>query len=149
MLMTHPRISKITLWSDSCVPQNRNSLFSTAIKHFLIMHPIVNQIEHKYCAPGHSSIQEVDNIHSQIEIACGPAEIYSPVSLMRTLTTFNKLQVFQMRPEDFKNYQDIAGKCRKYSEVPYTKVKSLLYTRRNRKSSGTKPAFHKMRISRR
>ena len=124
-----PRIRKITLWSDSCVPQNRNSVFSTAIRHFMLQHPMVKEIEHKYCQPGHSSIQEVDNFHSQIETACGPAEIYSPVGLMRILKVVNKFRVVQMKPEDFKEYQEIAVRCKKYSEIPYTKVKSLLYTK--------------------
>ena len=34
-----------------------------------------------------------------------------------------------MKPEDFKEYQEIAVRCKKYSEIPYTKVKSLLYTK--------------------
>ena len=33
-----------------------------------------------------------------------------------------------MKPEDFKEYQEIAVRCKKYSEIPYAKVKSLLYT---------------------
>ena len=59
-----PRIKHITLWSDSCVPHNRNSLFSTAVKVFFKCHPRVLSIVHKYYAPGHSSIQEVDNLQS-------------------------------------------------------------------------------------
>ena len=66
-----PRISHLTLWSDSCVPQNRNSIFSTAVKLFLKDHPQVLTIEHKFSQPGHSSIQEFDNLHSQIEHVCG------------------------------------------------------------------------------
>ena len=30
-------------------------------------HPEVLSIMHKFCEPGHSTIQEVDNLHSQIE----------------------------------------------------------------------------------
>ena len=109
------------------MPQNRNSVFSTAITHFMLQHPMVKEIEHKYCQPGHSSIQEVDNFHSQIDTACGPAELYSPVGLMRILKVVNKFRVVQMKPEDFEEYQEIAVRCKKYSEIPYTKVKSLQY----------------------
>ena len=78
-----PGFTHLTLWSDSCVSQNRNSDMSFALKRFLVKHPTVRTITQKFCAPGHSSIQEVDNIHSRIEKALLIAEIYSPVSLLR------------------------------------------------------------------
>ena len=121
-----PRIQHIVMWSDSCVPQNRNSVFSTGLKYFMTLHPEVKVIEQKFCQPGHSSIQEVDNLHSQIEKACGPAEIYSPVGLMRILKTVNKLRMIQLRSDDFKDFQEIAARGR-YDRIPYTKVKCLRY----------------------
>jgi hypothetical protein len=30
-LKAHPHVKKITLWYDSCVPQNRNSMMTTAL----------------------------------------------------------------------------------------------------------------------
>ena len=99
-----PRLKHIILWSDSCVPQNQNRVFSTALKYFLTQHQEVESIQQKFCEPGHSSIQEIDNMHSRIEKACGPSEIYGPLSLMRILKTVNKLQMFQMRGEDIKNF---------------------------------------------
>ena len=40
----------------------------SALQHFLQHTPSTLQIiEHTFCAPGHSSIQEVDSVHSQIE----------------------------------------------------------------------------------
>lgn len=80
-----PKIKHMILWSDSCVPQNRNSHFATAIKIFLKKHPEIVSIEHKYCEPGHSCIQEVDNLHSQIETVCRHCEMYSPIGLLRML----------------------------------------------------------------
>jgi hypothetical protein len=50
--------------SYSCVPQNRNSIMTFALKYFLDKSTTLQQIEQKFCQPGHSSIQEVDNIHS-------------------------------------------------------------------------------------
>ena len=121
-----PRVRRIILWSDSCVPQNRNRVFSTALKVFLFQHPEIESIEQKFCEPGHSSIQEVDNLHSRIERTCGPSEIYSPLSLMRILKTVNKLHMIQMKEHDFKNFQAIAANG-SYEKVPFTKVKSLMY----------------------
>ena len=80
--MTHPEITKYILWSDSCVPQNKNCCMSLAILKFMEKHAHVVSIEQKYCEAGHSSIQEVDNLHSQIEKKLGLSEIYSPLSLV-------------------------------------------------------------------
>ena len=63
----HSEVKRIITWSDSCVSQNRNSFISTAILHFLHEHATIASVEMKYSVPGHSCIQEVDNIHSQPE----------------------------------------------------------------------------------
>lgn len=135
-----PRLKHIILWSDSCVPQNRNRVFSTALKYFLTQRPELESIQQKFCEPGHSSIQEIDNMHSRIEKACGPSEIYSPLSLMRILITVNKLQMFQMRGEDFKNFHAIANNGA-FDRIPYTKVKSLMYEKKNPKVLKYKTGF--------
>ena len=64
------RMRHIILWSDSCVPQNRNSYFSSAIKCFMNDNPEVEIINQKFCEPGHSNIQEVDNLHCRKEYVC-------------------------------------------------------------------------------
>ena len=121
-----PGITQLTLWSDSCVPQNRNSIMSFALKRFLIEHPTLCFIMQKFCAPGHSSIQEVDNIHSHIEKALQVAEIYSPISLLRLMSNVrpNSSRVIQLKTENFVNYQKAAGYL-SFSDVLYTKVKVL------------------------
>ena len=80
-----PNIYKFILWFDSCVPQNRNSRMPAALREFLIDHPNIEIIEQKYCEPGHSSIQECDNIHSQIEKSLHSAEIFSPLVLVKAM----------------------------------------------------------------
>ena len=69
-----PTIRKLTLWSDSCVPQNRNSIMTFAFKYFIQVHPHIETIIQKFRTPGHSSIQEVDNVHRYIEGALKMAE---------------------------------------------------------------------------
>ena len=64
----HPNVTNIVCWSDSCVPQNRNSL-SQAILEFLSKNKSIESITLKYSLVGHSCVQEVDNMHSQIENA--------------------------------------------------------------------------------
>ena len=127
-----PRIKHINLWSDSCVPQNRNSFFATAVKVFLKNHPQVLTIEHKFCEPGHSTIQEVDNLHSQIEQVCGNSEIYSPVGLLRMLKKVDRrkpLKLIQLRPQDFHT---IAQRGQ-YQRIPFSKVKCLLFEQKKPK----------------
>lgn len=48
----------------------------------------------KYSTPGHGSVKDVDNIHSQIEKAFNTSEYYSPVSMMRILLKVNKKNPF-------------------------------------------------------
>lgn len=69
LMKDYPDMKSLCLWSDSCVPQNRNSIMLTALKHFMTLNPNVEEIVQKFCTPGHSSIQEVDNVHSHIEKA--------------------------------------------------------------------------------
>lgn len=49
-------VSELTTWSDSCVPQNRNSIISNAVLDFLRDNPTVSSIEMKYSLPGHSCL---------------------------------------------------------------------------------------------
>lgn len=74
-----------------------------ALKYFLDKSTTLQQIEQKFCQPGHSSIQEVDNIHSHIEKAMSLSEIFSPVSLIRVLTNVRKgsMRIIQLRPQHF------------------------------------------------
>ena len=103
----HPNITKITCWSDSCVPQNRNSHISQAILEFLYTQEQIDEINMKYSLAGHSCVQEVDNMHQQIEVAMRVAEFYSPISFLRVLLKVNRIRpyhVIQMKKNDFKDY---------------------------------------------
>jgi hypothetical protein len=122
-------IQKFILWFDSCVPQNRNSYMSASLREFILKHPEITIIEQKFCEPGHSSIQEVDNIHSQIDRALSPAEIFSPLGLLRFLPNVNRKNPFvvvQMQPQQIKRFNQIAD-LMNYKKVPYFSVKTLVY----------------------
>jgi hypothetical protein len=67
IVQKHAEITRITLWSDVCVAQNKNRVMTLALLKFLSEHPGILQIVQKFGTPGHSAVQEVDNIHSQIE----------------------------------------------------------------------------------
>jgi hypothetical protein len=126
-----PQIKKIILWSDSCVPQNRNSIMSTALLMFLADPDVkIEEINQKFSEAGHGLIQEVDAIHSKIERELKKSEIYSPLSLLRLMRSISTarapLKIIQLKKTDFFNYKAVSG-CFKFNEVPYSKVKQLSY----------------------
>ena len=65
----HPNVEELICWSDSCVPQNRNSHISQAILEYLDKQNQIKRVNMKYSIAGHSCVQEVDNVHQQIEVA--------------------------------------------------------------------------------
>lgn len=63
----NPNITNIITWSDSCVSHNRNSIMTSAMLSFLMKNPTIESINMKFSTPGHSGVQVVDNVHSQIQ----------------------------------------------------------------------------------
>ena len=74
VVTSNPDIKRIITWSDSCVPQNKNAFMSTAVMYFLKTHPQIQSVEMKYSLPGHSAVQEVDQVHSALEKSFAIAE---------------------------------------------------------------------------
>ena len=77
IILDHPDATSIITWSDSCVPQNRNSIIAFAMAEFLTRNSKIHHVTMKYSTPGHSAVQEVDNMHSQIEKSMALSEFYS------------------------------------------------------------------------
>ncbi|GFN76111.1 DNA repair protein rhp54 [Plakobranchus ocellatus] len=123
----HPDITDIIMWSDSCVPQNRNSIMSFALKCFMDSHPQIQSITQKFSESGHGCIQEVDAIHSVMERNARHTEIFSPVGLVRNLSQIKKMKVHQMRPANFLDFQNQAKQF-VFAQIPYTQVKQLHYS---------------------
>jgi len=122
----YPSVCDITLWSDSCIPQNKNSVMTCALISFLIRNNI-RSLTQKFGEPGHSAVQEVDSIHSQIERKLKVKDVFSPVGLVRVLKQVNVKQPFviiQMR--EFMDYKAAAKKLN-FSSLPFTKVKLIKY----------------------
>ncbi|RUS71879.1 hypothetical protein EGW08_020353 [Elysia chlorotica] len=125
---SHPEVTKITLWSDSCVPQNRNSIMSYALLSFMKKHQHIQEITQKYSESGHSLIQEVDSAHSAIERHLRKCEVYSPVGLIRQLIAVRrepKMKILQLKVSDFLEFE--GPKQMAFNKIPYTSVKQLLY----------------------
>lgn len=103
-----PETKRIILWSDACIPQNKNRMVSLAILKFMECNTSIETITHKYSEPGHSQVQEVNAVHSGIEKYLKDLEFYTPVSLIRILNGMNyskiKLKIAQLKKEDFLNF---------------------------------------------
>ncbi|KAF2905908.1 hypothetical protein ILUMI_00267 [Ignelater luminosus] len=125
-----PHIKTIIFWSDSCVPQNKNSIMSLALMKFFEQHPTMEEIVQKFGEPGHSSIQEVDDLHSQIEKKLSNLEIFSPLGLLHLLSTVNQrkpFKVFHMREnKDFRMYKE-ATQTMNFKKMSYASLKQLKY----------------------
>lgn len=124
-------ITKMILWSVSCVPQNKNSHMSMDLLSFLQSEKAKNitEIEQKFSEPGHGNVQEVDCVHSVIERNLRHKEIYSPLGLLRELLKIQskiKLNFLQMQDTDFHSFHDEAIKFG-FGQIPYKKVKSIKY----------------------
>ena len=122
VMKDHPGIPELTLWSDSCVSQNRNSIMTLALSLFIKVHPTLETITQKFCEPGHSSIQEVDSVHSVIERHLRHQKVYSPLGLIRKLTTIRNSQTIQL--SQFFDYQAKAKKDFMFSRG-YRSAKSV------------------------
>lgn len=127
----HTEAQHVILWSDSCIPQNRNSIMSYALQYFLEITPQIETITQKFCEPGHSDIQDVDNLHSQISRSLtDDLEIHSPVSLVgffRSLQPSGKsMYVKDMRVRDFFEFSAVS-RVGHYSQLKYKMAKEIGY----------------------
>lgn len=127
----HIQLCYLVLWSDSCVPQNRNSLMSAAISIFINEHPNINSITMKFSTPGHSCNQEIDSVHSCIERVLKKTEYYSPLSLLRILLKVNSkkpYKIMQLKEVDFKDYK-VCASLYNYKAIPFCQVVALNFTK--------------------
>lgn len=130
VIQDNPSMGSLILWSDSCVPQNRNSIISFAMADFIKHHANLKKITMKFSTPGHSCVQEIDSVHSCIEKVLSKCEYFSPLSLIRLLLQVNRqtpYKIIQMQSSDFKNFQECSSQL-KYNQIPYTKVSQLRFT---------------------
>ncbi len=106
ILSKHELIGYLTLWSDSCIGQDENSLMTYILTKFNLMknYPYLKEIVIKFSVPGHGCVQEVDNIHSLIEKSFKNEEKLSlkKVShLIKTAKRKKPLTVIELKKDDF------------------------------------------------
>lgn len=125
------KIKHMTLWSDACVPQNKNKIMATALLQFLSDYPQIISITQKFSEPGHSLVQEVDCVHSAVDRYLKNVEIPSTISLIKLFVNMNfnkiQLQIIQMKTEDFLLISRRSDEFN-FSTIPFTRIKFLFYS---------------------
>ena len=143
VLDTYTDIWQLITWSDSCVSKSRNSIISFAIQDVLRKFLRLEKVVMMFCESGHSTIQEVDAVHSTIERGLKHLGLFSALGLVRKLLKVRKirsLNVLQMTQSKFFHLQKPA-KLYKYSLVPYSKVKQLEFRQDNAERVWFKTSF--------
>jgi hypothetical protein len=105
-----PNVKHI-LWSDSCVAQNKNSHMSSALLNFLKENLQVTTIKQKFQEPGHSCVQQVDNVHSVLDKRLKGQELHSFLSVTRAIIKAKQrkpYKIIQLQRKNFKNFKKLA-----------------------------------------
>lgn len=143
ILKNHTDITDLITWSDSCVPQNRNQMMSLAMLNILNLFPHLSSVTMKFSTPGHSCIQEVDNVHSHIEKVMAVSEFWSPVSFLRLLLRVNRktpYNVVQLKNQHFKDFHK-SSKHLPFDKIPFSQVCQIQF-KQNSFTVGYKLAHH-------
>ena len=127
----YPNYSDLVVWSDSCVPQNRNS----PVIDFITPHQHIDSITMKYSVRGHGCVQEVDNMHKKIDDAMKVREFYSPLSFLSVLLQTDRKKSLSCYPNarqehHFKDYKN-CSKMLKYNKVKSFQVRQLRFERQD------------------
>lgn len=140
----NPSVEEIVVWSDSCVPQNKNQMVSLSSLSILRQNPQIKKITHKYGEPGHSFVQQIDCVHSAIDRHCKDVEFFSPISWISHMKKMDypkvKLIMHQMEMQDFKNFSIISNQF-EFNKIPFNHVRLLQYTSDNLLNIGYKKAY--------
>lgn len=129
LLEERPNLKTIILWSDSCVPQNKNSHMSATLLYFLKEHPTVKSITQKFQVPGHSCVQEVDAMHSVLDRHLNKLELHSPLAIFKAIKNARSKKPYtliQMQKQNFLDFK-ILARSMTLSKVPYKDVVQLSY----------------------
>ena len=135
LIKDNPNIVNLVTWSESCVPQNRNQMICYSMLDVIRKNQQLKSITLKYSIPGHSSVQEVDNMNSKIERAMNVAEFFSLVSLLSILVKCHRQKFYKvilLQERHFKEFSQ-ASSSFEYSAVSFSKVVSLRLTREHDK----------------
>lgn len=105
-------VTQVTMYSDTCSGQNKNSHMCAALISTIKDHPSLQVIDHKFLVPGHT-FMECDQIHAHIEKKKrkAPMEIHHPRDWFNFIRTIpyksSNLLVREMKQHHFLNFSSL------------------------------------------
>ena len=136
-LLTHitsnqPDARHIIRWPASCAAQNRDKILAYALQLFIQKSPAITTITHRYWEPGHSTIQNVDKLHSNIEGGLKHTEMHSPVTLVKLLCKITPqgqpIYIHQMKAAEFFDYYALATDGIGFDSARFSTMRETAYT---------------------
>ena len=129
-------VTCVTLWSDGCTYQNRNSTVSSAILYFLRSGEKTNlkEVHQKYLTKGHTQM-EADSMHASIETNSSKIEVFTPSeweSVIKTARRNSPYRVSQLQYTFWQKFPNLVFSIRpgKVSGDPtVTDICHLMYTK--------------------
>jgi hypothetical protein len=99
----------VTLFSDSCIGQNRSKFVASALLHAVCTSTYLKVVNHKFLGPEHTQM-ECDSIHSAMEYAKRKTNIYVP-SQWNTIASMtrrgNPYTVIPVRHPDIVDFKKV------------------------------------------
>ncbi|KAE8741742.1 hypothetical protein FOCC_FOCC012737 [Frankliniella occidentalis] len=89
-----PGVKKLTLRSDTCSGQNKNSIVCAALISAVAEHPSLEVIDHKFLVAGHTHM-ECDQVHAEIE----KKKKHTTVELHHPANFYNFVKTVEYRKE--------------------------------------------------
>lgn len=119
-------ITHVTMYSDCCPGQNKNSILMAMCLFFLDQQETIEIIDHKFMVPGHSRM-ECDSDHAKIEKArkTYPSSINHPYDWMQLIRFAgkNKFLVVEMGQEMFFDFNKLLKKSYQMKKTNENKEK--------------------------
>jgi len=127
-------VEVVTMWSDGCTYQNRNSIISSALLQFIDSgkKPNLREINQKYLCRGHTQM-ECDSVHASIESKARRIDIYTPMeweTVMKTARVQKPFKVITVKHTFWKTFTPILNSIRpgrKAGEATVTDLRHILY----------------------
>lgn len=106
IIQRKPTVSNISIYSDGCGYQNRNTTVSNAILKFAIDQQVT--ITQNYLEKGHTQM-EVDSVHHTIEMKLKKREIYLPTDYINVCKDARSKNPYRVKYLNFSCFSDYSS----------------------------------------
>jgi len=133
----NPFCTDLDLDGDGCAAQNRNQKESAAEVYFREnRNHKLQTITVSYGVPGHSPVQNVDQVHSVIDRALKGRDLHSPLDFYTKLLNhsspkFGKFEVIRLKQEQFLDFTQLSSQMW-FTGFRFADVKVIQYRKGDR-----------------